>query len=294
MNENNVKIAVDKEYKAFLTKVASGVVAAAMAILLFFLFSGIGFYGEAITYFVVFYVVFLIGLFFSITNEIVSLIAVNVVALIVTLVLVSNSIDHRKHYIENGFLLEAYIDDYPSYLDVLKHSFGLGSDVSAFANDCLGTKDEPVPKNKMPETCLGLKKIQENYGVDLIDMIITYHGKMKRTARAIEEGTVDRLRYPACINRKSCGYVPLPPSNLSERQIESSKDPEITILRDGFWDLIDRREITPRVCANMYLCNTPVDRGMLNNADFKAMQRRQNPSFEENIEKNEIQFNQIR
>lgn len=289
-----LKQAVDKEYKTFLMKVSAGVICAFVVIAGFILFNGLGYFEDSLTYFVLALVVFLAGLHFSIYYEIIFAILINAVLVITVLVLMSNSIDFRRNYVDNGFLLEAYIDEYPSYMDTLLHGFGFGSNVVSFSNDCLGTIDKPADHKKLPESCAGMQAVQENYGIDLAAMIKHYHAKMKKTARAISDGKPQMIGYPACINRKSCGYVPLPPSTLTEKEIEESTNPDVTILRDGFWDLLDRSEITPRVCANMFLCNKLVRYEILQSYDFKQIQRSQNPKYDEQKQEEGINFNQIK
>lgn len=280
MEEKELKKPIDKEYQAFLKKLSGGLIAGFVLIALIILIRGIGFFEDSAAYFMSAFIVGLVGFHFALIHEKVFLIALIVIFNITMLTFISNSISWRKDYVDQGFILEAYVNEYPTYLESLIGWFGFGPYVTGFAEDCLGEIGKPVRDSDVPDSCSGIQKVQQEYGVDVKQMIIDYHTKMKRTAKFIADGRASVIGYPGCVNTKRCAFVPLPPADMSEREIENSTTPEIVIVRDGFWDLVERQEITPRICANMFLCNRLVHYGILKSFDFRNIQKMQNPNFD--------------
>lgn len=270
---------IDNNYQKKLHKVTIGFVILMLLAGMYPLYSGWGFFDPSTIYFLISLIIAIVVFYVGMMAEQIFLIIASVLVVIISIVLMTNSISWRQAYVSKPFVLEAYIDEYPSYIDHMLTDLGLGDgDVVAFADDCIGTKDQGVQLSKMPQECLSLDDIQENYDVDVAQLLINYYNKMKSTARRIEMGQAEQIGYPFCVNTKSCAYIPLPPEGMSEEEIQSTDNQRIIILRDGFWDLIEKTHITPNICANMFLCNRLVDSGIMSRDEFLRVQRRQDPS----------------
>lgn len=244
------------------------------------LVNGWGFFDPSLIYFLIPFIIAVVVFYIAMMAEQIALIAVSVLIAIVSVVFMSNSVNWRQAYVEKGFVLEAYIDEYPSYMTHLMTKIGMNDgDVVAFARDCLGSHKEPKMINSTGKYCKSLNDIQKYYGVDLEQILMDYHAKMQTTAKRIEQGQAMQLGYPLCINTKKCAYIPLPPAGMTEQEIKDSTDVKISIIRDGFWDLIEKKAITANVCANMYLCNRLVEIGVIGPAELKNLQLRQDPDF---------------
>lgn len=258
-------------YSSVVVKIAIACVSLFVLIAAYMIFNNISYLESSIGLFLLFFVIANLVFYMSMVREVISLILISSLCIISSFVFISKSIDWRKNYIMGGFVLEAYIETYPSYFEHLQASFGVGSDIVSFAQECLGTRKEAVQASKRPASCSSFKSIEEHYGVDLKEIIIDYHNKMKRTAEAIANDQLSQIRYPACINQKTCAFVPLPPSNMSPEAIQESDDPQIIVVRDGFWDLVDQGVMTPNTCHNMFLCKRLRDAGILDSDAFAAI-----------------------
>ena len=87
-----------------------------------FAFSGIyvitqgwGYFDSSLVYFLVAFLFALVGFYITMMVEHIPLIVLSVIIGVSSLVMMSNSFEWRRDYIDNGFILEAYIDKYPSY-----------------------------------------------------------------------------------------------------------------------------------------------------------------------------------
>lgn len=244
---------------------------------IYVVYGGWGFFDASLVYLLVPYILCVIGFYMAMSAEKFLVIFATLIVGITSLVMMSNAFEWRRSYVENGFLLEAYIDKYPSYIQHLSTNVFGGEDIVAFSNECLGTKKYKVERISLPATCRSRNEILGNYNVDVYTMVRNYHKKMQSTAKQIEAGRAKQIGYPLCVNNKKCAYIPLPPSEMTEQQISESTDPNITILRDGFWDLIDKPYVTANVCLNMYLCNTLVELGIFTSKDLTTLRGKHEP-----------------
>lgn len=282
----STKIETPKADKKYLKKllIVTSILTAIFAFLGAYVISqGWGYFDASLVYFLVAFVLALVGFYITMLVENVPLIVISLVVGIASLFLMNNSFDWRRAYIDNGFILEAYIGSYPSYGELLMSKITTPKKDLAlvnFADDCIGTLNKPVERFTRPETCQTVNGINSYYSTDLFGVMIDYHRKMASTAKRIKEGQAMQIAYPMCINTKRCAYVPLPPADIEENVLANTKDAQLVILRDGFWELIEERSITPNVCANMFLCNRLVDLGILSASEFQALRKRQDPSFE--------------
>ncbi len=274
MNDD-FEIPSDKDYSGTLKKIALGGIVLFISFAAYLIFNNLPYLESSIGIFALLFIIANLLFYFSLTKEIISLIIVSVVFIGSSFLFISNSIDWRKNYIENGFLLEAYIDTYPTYVDHLQASIGIGSDIVSFTNECLEKDDKKSSYARLSGNCKSFESVQEHYGVDLKEILISYHTKMKRTAEAISKDQVKRIRYPGCINKKTCAYIPLPPKDMTPEEIENSTDPSITVVRDGFWELVDQASITPNICQNMFLCRRLKALSILDEPTFRDLIREQ-------------------
>lgn len=241
-------------------------------------YEGWGFFDTSLVYLLVPYILCVIGFYIAMSAERFLIIFSTLIVGIICLILMSNSFEWRRGYVENGFVLESYIDKYPSYIEQVSISVMGGADVVSFGNECLGTKKHQVERITLPNECHSRDSIIQNYNVDVNDLLRNYHKKMQSTAKQIEAGRAQQIGYPRCVNTKKCAFIPLPPQDMTEAQISESTDSKVTILRDGFWDLIEKNYITANVCLNMYLCNRLVELGVFTSKDLTVLQGRQGAS----------------
>lgn len=254
-----------------VVKIAIGCVSIFLAIAVYMIANNLPYLESSIGIFILFFAIANVVFYTAMIREVISLILISCICIIASFIFMSKSIDWRKSYILDGFALEAYIETYPTYFDHLQASFGIGSDIVSFSRDCIGTAKEPVPASKRPASCSTFDDIESTYGVNLSEIIIEYHNKMKRTAEAIANDQISRIRYPACINQKTCAFIPLPPNDMSPEQIQETEDPDIIVVRDGFWDLVEQGVMTASTCHNMFLCKTLRDAGILDGRTFSEI-----------------------
>lgn len=194
---------------------------------------------------------FVVGVFRGIVPVIIltSLIA------IVCLTFSVKSFNWRKEYMNNGFILAEYINDYPSYFETFKGRVFGGPRLVEFANECLGTERRPVSRDRVPpRECSSIAAMNQAFGLDIFNILNQHYLKMRRTAEAISEDRAADINYPACVNTRRCAFVELLPPEMPEDQIQDSTDPNIIRVRDGFWELLDLNYITPNICQGMVLC----------------------------------------
>lgn len=260
MNNDQNEI-VDK--KAILVSVATGLVCAVFGLILF-MFQGA--YAEKghdklLMVYIIMAIILIIPVYFS-KKGVISLLAIMMVT---TLVYSWMKFDWRADYIKNAkngnaFILETYIDDYPTFED---HYFPILSDKPQwvhFANDCY----KPATKSQdMAQTCRSTSLIQTNYNINLDRVIRNHFRKMKTTAEMLQQGQLlNKEQYRRCLTTKRCAIIPLLPADAEGKEIDASSDDYIQIRRQ-FWSLVNDKEISPEICEFIDLCRVMRDQNVV-------------------------------
>lgn len=171
----------------------------------------------------------------------------------VTLYAAQAKFEWRKDYIQEGFPLDFYIEDYPSYEDYMLAPITGKTDWIRFYDECV----KPVENNKNPApTCTSLGLIQSTYNIDMRKVMRWHFSLMKQTATRIvkdQSGTFTRERYRRCIEQRACAPVPLLPKGVDPKQIDPQSKRYIETRRI-FWSIVDKEEITPQICDHMKIC----------------------------------------
>lgn len=156
-----------------------------------------------------------------------------------------------RDYYKNGFILEAYIDEYPSWEETLFGSILGKEDWIGFANDC--AKPVLEKNGRGASSCKSLATIKEVYRLDMTSVLEKHRKKMKRTAKQLADGKARKIRYPRCIRDKKCVEVPLLPPGVDADKIDPASQTHID-KRRAFWSLVNGNGMTPEICTNMQLC----------------------------------------
>jgi hypothetical protein len=171
----------------------------------------------------------------------------------------SYKFEHRERYITaaergNFFILEPYIDAYPTYEDyVFAGLLGKPKYIN-FVDDC-------IDANFIGQNCRSSALIQQNYGIDINNMIDSQFMKMKKTAQSIEQGRIKNKRQlERCLTQKNCAMIPLLPMGIEAEEINQTSNLFLD-TREMFWELVDKSqtEISPRICEFMDLCRAMRD-----------------------------------
>lgn len=206
-------------------------------------------------------------LFFALRFVKIMQIAAAVILLGLIVYYANQKFEWRKSYIDNAirgnpFVLEEYITAYPS---LEEHNFGKFWGAPAwvrFADECV----RPALRGmrNVVSTCISDATIQNEYNINVQDVINQYFRKMQSTARRIEEGQLrDKRQYQACLQRKECAFIPLLPADVNPETIDRDSTDYLAI-RQAFWSLINDRDITPITCEFMSLCRAMRDISVVN------------------------------
>lgn len=161
----------------------------------------------------------------------------------------------------NAFILEDYIDEYPS-LEGHFFSRTLGKkDWIRFAEQCV---TPALAQRPVIGACRDAKVIENVYRIDIQAEIDSFLRRMQRTAQEVQE---ERLRtgnqYQQCIAEKRCAPIPLLPDNVDADKLVNDSTQHLAV-RQAFWDLVEARGLTQSVCNAMVLCRAMVHTGVLN------------------------------
>jgi hypothetical protein len=180
-----------------------------------------------------------------------------------TIVYAHQKFQWRKGYItvsQDGdhFALELYIDQYPLYEDHIFADFLDKPKYVSFSDECY----KPALNGQTPDRkCRSLNLIENNYNVNVNEIIQNYYRKMQATAQQFEKGRIkDRRQYESCLRRKDCAIIPLLPSGTDVSAINADSQDHIDIRRK-FWSLLDKdnRQISPELCEFVEFCRVMRD-----------------------------------
>lgn len=165
--------------------------------------------------------------------------------------------DWRKSYVTaaekgNYFAMEQYIDKYPTFED---HKFAWFSDTPrwvGFSKDCYEPllNSENIPKQKIGRNCKNATLIKDFYRVDVHQIINTHYRKMQSTAKRLENGKLNKRKFEACLNNKSCAMIPLLPAGVEvDQQSEDYMD-----IRKQFWSVRNDKKMSQPNCDFFDFC----------------------------------------
>lgn len=138
---------------------------------------------------------------------------------------------------------------------------GMQTSVDPFLTACV----EPALAGfEVGQACRSIENIRATYNIDIEAQIEKKRARMAATAQRIAADELqDPLIYKACIARDECAEVPLlppgvdisDPSRLTKSQLEIST---------AFWDLAEKKKMTPSVCNLIPECRAMVKLSVIN------------------------------
>lgn len=172
--------------------------------------------------------------------------------------------DWRRSYIQESlstpFPYEAYIDRYPTLEEHIMAQFGLRPNWVGFKEMC---HDALKKGNPIPGECRTLAGIKENFGIDMRHILRGHFRKMKKTADLIyKKRLVRKQQLENCLRKKECALVPMLPPDVDASQITEDSREHLQIRRT-FWEIIDNKTMTPKVCLFNDLCRDLGEMGAL-------------------------------
>ncbi|NBX65581.1 MAG: hypothetical protein EBQ96_01120 [Proteobacteria bacterium] len=206
------------------------------------------------------YLVACIFLFFAVrlSNIFLLILAVGLVGGIQ--VYATKKFDWRQNYIQlaemgQPFFLEEFIERYPTF-EEYTFKFLKAPDWVRFNDDCV----QPALLNQVvPPRCSTFDLISRYYNIEIQPLMSAHYGKMRRTAKMIEEGKMKkRSEYAQCIANKSCATIPLLPKGVDAEKLDASSRDYIGV-RQAFWSLINDKKMSQEVCALTPLCRALVN-----------------------------------
>jgi len=214
------------------------------------------------------YIAFNIAFYFFFKLWRVALATISLFTMMFVLIIIVQKYEWRKDYVNASvpFFLEEHITDYPTFEQHLYTSYFGGEDWIGFSRDCA----EPSLLNKpTPLECRSFSMIQATYGLDLKNEAKLYFRKMQSTAKKIERGSMKTAQqYRVCVQSKGCAEIPMLPKGVSAENIDPNSNAYIEV-RKAYWDLIDKKEITPAVCNFMKLCKVMLKLELVKPDDIK-------------------------
>lgn len=161
----------------------------------------------------------------------------------------------------NAFVLEDYIDAYPS-LEGHIFSATLGKkDWIRFAETCV---TPALAGRPVAGLCRDARSIRETFRIDVQQEMDAFLRRMQSTAKDVEAARIRTgSQYQQCIAEKRCAPIPLLPENVDADSLVNDSAQHIPI-RQGFWDLVEDRGLTSNVCHAMVLCRAMLNTGLLN------------------------------
>jgi len=208
----------------------------------------------------IFFIIACIGLFFGIRLWNIPILIVAIFVAVTTQIYASNKFSWRENYIQlaqmgQPFPLDEFIDHFPSY-EEYTFKFLKAPDWVRFNEECV----QPALSNQaVPPRCATFDLIQKYYYIDVRNVMQLHFGKMKKTAKMVQEGKMNkRSAYIDCIANKICAAIPLLPKGVDAGQIEQNSKDYIGV-RQAFWSLIDDKKMSPQVCSLTPLCRALVN-----------------------------------
>lgn len=201
-----------------------------------------------------------IGLFFGVRLWNIPILIVALFTAITVQIYASNKFGWRENYIQlaqmgQPFPLDEFIDHFPTY-EEYTFRFLKAPDWVRFNEECV----QPSLTNQVvPPRCANFDLIERYYHVDVRNAMSLHFGKMKKTAKMIQDGKMNkRSAYIDCISNKVCAAIPLLPKGVDAAQIEQNSKDYIGI-RQAFWSLVDDKKMSPQVCSLTPLCRALVN-----------------------------------
>lgn len=183
-----------------------------------------------------------------------ALVSIGLVALLLFVALAK--VQWNRNYLQslttsNAFILEDYIERYPRMEEYYFSWVLRQPDWIRFADQCVSPA---LQKRPVQTYCRSPQAIRERFRINLMAEIHDYMAKMQETATRIKEGRIKSSRdYQRCLAQKQCVPVPLLPDGVDPEKIAQDAM-QHTDVRLAFWDLVDKRGLTPHVCGSMVLC----------------------------------------
>lgn len=160
----------------------------------------------------------------------------------------------------NAFILEDYIDEYPTLEEHMLAKTLRKKDWVRFAENCVtpAMRQQPVAG-----FCRDATLIQQHYRINVPAEIDIFMRRMQKTAQDIESGRIRTgSQYQQCIAEKRCAPIPLLPEDVDAEKLVNDSTQHIEI-RKAFWDLVEGRGLTPGICNAMTLCRSMLATGVV-------------------------------
>ena len=169
----------------------------------------------------------------------------------------NHKFDWRKSYVTaaekgNYFAMEQYIDKYPTFEG---HKFAWFLDTPrwvTFSKDCYEPliNARTIQKENIVRTCKNAALIKDFYGVDVRQIINDHYRKMQSAAKRLENGKLNKRKFEACLNNKTCAMIPLLPAGVEvDQQSEDYMD-----IRKQFWSVRNDKKMSQKNCDFFDFC----------------------------------------
>lgn len=161
----------------------------------------------------------------------------------------------------NAFVLEDYIDEYPSLEEHFFSRTMNKKDWIRFAEVCV---TPALAQRPVPGICRDARAIRDTFRIDVKREIDSFLARMQLTAKEVESARIrSGSQYQQCIAEKRCAPIPLLPENVDADSLVNDSVQHL-VVRQGFWDLVEERGLTNNVCQAMVLCRAMLQTGLLN------------------------------
>lgn len=215
---------------------------------------------EGHNYLVIGYLLASIGIFFGIRLWNIPLFVIALGLAILIQIYSGNKFTWRENYVGfaqmgQPFALNEFIDHFPTY-EEYTFRFLKNPDWVRFNQDCV---QPAMAKQPVGPHCGSLDDIQNRYYIDMKAAMENHYGKMRRTARMVEEGKMNkRSAYAECIANKICVEIPLLPKGVDANKIDPTSREHLEI-RQAFWSLINHKRMSDEVCKMTMMCQALVN-----------------------------------
>jgi len=160
----------------------------------------------------------------------------------------------RKSYIQAAnsgkyFPLDPYIESYPTF-EQYKFNWLTGTPKWVdFVEDCYNPM---LNKTSIDRDCKTSNLIQDNYGIDVKNIIRDHYKKMQSTAMRLEKGRLKNKRqFEKCLEEKECAKIPLLPPEAEGIEQQSTLYLDI---RKQFWSVVNDNRISEKNCNFFEFC----------------------------------------
>lgn len=159
-----------------------------------------------------------------------------------------------------AFIMEDYIEHYPRLEEYYFVKTLNLPDWVRFTRSCV----KPALNGQaVHNTCRRADVVLDTYNIDIQAETKKFMERMQQTAQSVKDGSITSgADYQACITNKTCAPIPLLPENVDAEKLQGNNTEHVEVRR-AFWDLVEKKGLTPAVCQSMILCKAMVISGAI-------------------------------